>query len=145
MENGQREGRRLAGAGLSDAEEIVAFHDRRNGLGLDGGRGLIAFLVEGFEERLGEAWVAGDQALKAFEEAYRLAVETGADGNQRLRTLSQVGIVLGRWMGALTVRPADLELRDLSGRIVGLRGAATEPRAITLRSTSEYASGAPLA
>jgi class 3 adenylate cyclase len=89
------------------------------------------------EERIGEAWVGGDQALDAFEEAHRLSVETGAGPDQVLRTLSQVGIVLGRWTGSLSVRPTDDEFGELSGRIVGLRSGSSEPRAIALSLLAE--------
>ena len=44
-ENGQRERRRLAGAGLRDADEVVPREDRRDGGGLDRrGLGVAGFL-----------------------------------------------------------------------------------------------------
>ena len=46
-EDGQRERRRLAGAGLSDADEVVPRDDRRDGGGLDGRR----LRVTGFRDR----------------------------------------------------------------------------------------------
>ena len=54
MQDREREGRRLAGAGLGGTEEVAAFHDRRNCLSLDGGRCLVAFVIKGLEQRLGE-------------------------------------------------------------------------------------------
>ena len=38
VEDRQREGRRLAGAGLSDADQVAALHQRRDGLDLNWGR-----------------------------------------------------------------------------------------------------------
>ncbi len=54
-EDRQGEGRRLAGPRLGDAEQIAPLKEMRNGLGLDGGRGLVAFGLEGAKERLGQA------------------------------------------------------------------------------------------
>ena len=55
MENRQREGRRLAGAGLSNADEIAARENVRNGLGLDRRRGDMFFVDERLRDRRGEA------------------------------------------------------------------------------------------
>lgn len=41
-EHGQQEGYGFPAAGLSDANEVSARHDGRDGLGLDGGRLLVA-------------------------------------------------------------------------------------------------------
>ena len=41
-QDGQREGCRLAGAGFGEAEKIAAFHEARDGLGLDRGWSGIA-------------------------------------------------------------------------------------------------------
>ena len=43
LQDGQREGRRLAGAGLGDAQQIAALQQMRDRLRLDRGGGLIAF------------------------------------------------------------------------------------------------------
>ena len=50
MEHGKGKGRRLAGAGLGDTEDVFAVHDVGNGLGLNGGRGLVAKGNEGPHE-----------------------------------------------------------------------------------------------
>ena len=42
VQHGQEKGGRLAGAGLGDTEDVFAVHDVGNGLGLNGGRGLVA-------------------------------------------------------------------------------------------------------
>src|SRR5262249_10582756 len=57
--------------------------------------------------------------------------------DQRLRTLSRVGLVHGRWPGSLTVRPEVDELTELSDRIEALRTEATDPRALALSLLAE--------
>jgi hypothetical protein len=54
VQHGQREGGRLAGAGLGAGEEVVALENGRNGLGLDGGGGLVTLLVDRLEDGGGE-------------------------------------------------------------------------------------------
>ena len=54
-EDRQGESRRLAGPRLGDAEQVAPLQEMRNGLGLDRGRGLVAFGLEGAKERLGQA------------------------------------------------------------------------------------------
>ena len=54
VERGQHERRRLAGAGLGDAEEIAAGQDRRDGLELDRRRLRVIFRRERVEEGLRE-------------------------------------------------------------------------------------------
>src|SRR6185369_9778993 len=55
LQHGQREGRRLAGAGLGDAENVTALQQRGNGARLDRrGHGVLGG-VEGTQQRLGEA------------------------------------------------------------------------------------------
>ena len=113
---------RAASAALAGAADVEAAHHLQAAAALapPARRALI-------EERLGQAWVGGDPALEAFEAAHRLGVETGAGVDQQLRTLSQVGIVLGRWMGSISVRPSDDELHTLVDRDptpVGRHGAA---------------------
>jgi hypothetical protein len=55
MENGQRERRSLAGAGLRDAKQIQTFHNQRNGLGLDWCWYCVVHLSQRIEKWLGEA------------------------------------------------------------------------------------------
>ncbi len=50
LQDGQREGRGLACAGLGDAEHVTAAHRVRDGLSLDGGGGVVAGLGEGTEQ-----------------------------------------------------------------------------------------------
>ena len=51
----QREGRRLAGAGLSDAQHVLALHHMRDGLRLDRGRGGVAGRGNGREDLVAQA------------------------------------------------------------------------------------------
>ena len=60
VQDGQREGRGLAGAGLGDAEDVAARHLRGDGLGLDRGGGVEA----GAGERVGEG-LARPKAAKS--------------------------------------------------------------------------------
>ena len=55
VEDRQREGRGLAGAGLGDADDIALGEQQRNGLGLDRGGGDVFFFGEGAKDRLCEA------------------------------------------------------------------------------------------
>ena len=54
LDERQREGRRLTGAGLRTAEEVAAGEDVRHRLGLDRRRRRVALVGERLEERLGE-------------------------------------------------------------------------------------------
>ena len=55
LEDRQREGGRLAGARLGDAEQVAALEQDRDRLGLDGGGNRIILRAKGPQERLGEA------------------------------------------------------------------------------------------
>ena len=55
LQQRQPEGRRLAGAGLGLADHVAAFEQRRDRLLLDRARRLVADVVEGLQERLGQA------------------------------------------------------------------------------------------
>jgi hypothetical protein len=50
VQHGQRERRRLAGAGLGTAQQVVALEHGGNRLGLDRGGGVVALLVHGFQD-----------------------------------------------------------------------------------------------
>ena len=56
----QHKGRRFAGAGLGDADQVLAGKDRRNGRGLDRSGFGVAGLLDGFEntgfEAQGAKW-----------------------------------------------------------------------------------------
>ena len=69
VQDRQGEGGGLTGAGLGDAQQVAAFHDARNRLGLDRGRGGVAFGVQGFEKRLAQAEVVKLSQGVAFEYA----------------------------------------------------------------------------
>ena len=51
----QRKRRRLAGTGLGLAQQVTAFQQRRNGCSLDRGWGLIADIIQRFEDRSSKA------------------------------------------------------------------------------------------
>ncbi len=55
LQDREREARGLAGAGLRDAQKVFAFKNVRNGLHLDGGGLLVAFLRQSFQETRVEA------------------------------------------------------------------------------------------
>ncbi len=63
LQDRQREGRRLAGAGLGDADQVASVHQDGNGLGLDGRRLGVAHLGQRGDERRGEA-----EAVEIFQE-----------------------------------------------------------------------------
>ena len=51
MQDRQREGRRLAGAGLGDAQEVAAGEHAGNGLRLDGGWSCVALGVQRLQKQ----------------------------------------------------------------------------------------------
>ncbi len=55
MENGQREGRRLAGAGLGDAQHVAAGEKFGDGPRLDRRRGDVVSVDQRTLDRLGQA------------------------------------------------------------------------------------------
>ena len=55
IQDRQREGCGLAGAGLRDADDIAVLHGDRNGLILDRGRGYVFLFGEGAKDRRCEA------------------------------------------------------------------------------------------
>ncbi|CAG4908924.1 unnamed protein product [Acidocella sp. C78] len=55
VQDRQHEGSRLAGAGLGDADQIVAFEHHRDRTGLDRGGGFIGLLADGAQQGLGKA------------------------------------------------------------------------------------------
>ncbi len=55
VQDRQREGCRLAGSGLGDADHVAAGKCERDGLGLDGGRRQIIFFSERAGDGIGEA------------------------------------------------------------------------------------------
>ena len=57
LEDGQQEGRGLAGAGLGDAQDVLAFQQQGDGPLLDRGRREIVLGMQGTPERLGDAEV----------------------------------------------------------------------------------------
>ena len=54
-ENGQRESRRLAGAGLRAADDVLALQDQRNGAELDRRRFDVPHRLDAFEDRARKA------------------------------------------------------------------------------------------
>ncbi len=66
VQDGQREGRGLAGARLGDAEQVGALENGRNGLRLDGSWSCIAFAVERLEKGCGEAEFGEFRQLMSF-------------------------------------------------------------------------------
>jgi hypothetical protein len=58
VEDGQRKGRRLAGAGLGDAQQVTAFEQVRDGLRLDRGRSGVVLGADGAQDRLAQAEIA---------------------------------------------------------------------------------------
>ena len=67
MEDRQREGGGLAGAGLGDADDVAAGQRERDGLGLDGGGGEVVLFLKGTRDGIGEAEVLkGGQKVGSF-------------------------------------------------------------------------------
>ena len=79
VEDRQREGRRLAGAGLGDADQVASVHQDGNGLSLNGGRLGVAHLGQRGHERRGKA-----EAVEIFQE-FDLSNSRKGAGNPALR------------------------------------------------------------
>ena len=79
VEDRQREGRRLAGAGLGDADQVASVHQDGNGLSLNRGRLGVAHLGQRGHERRGEA-----EAVEIFQE-FVFQTAAKARGNPALR------------------------------------------------------------
>ena len=67
MQDGKREGRGLAGAGLGDADDVAAGQREGNGLGLDGGGREVILFFERTRDGIGEAEILkGGQKIGSF-------------------------------------------------------------------------------
>ena len=66
LENGKREGGRLAGAGLGDAQDVAALEHEGNGLRLDGRGGLVILGCQRLQEGSGEAEVSKSGHVVSF-------------------------------------------------------------------------------
>ena len=66
VEDRQREGRGLAGAGLGDADDVALGEQQRDGLGLDRGGGDVFFFGKGAKDRLCEAEIVKRVQFKVF-------------------------------------------------------------------------------
>ena len=67
VQDRQREGGGLAGAGLGDADDVAAGQRERNGLGLDGGGGEVVLFGKRASDRFGEAEIMkGGQKRYSF-------------------------------------------------------------------------------
>ena len=66
IEDRQREGRGLAGAGLGDADDVALGEQQRDGLGLDRGGGDVFFFGKGAKDRLCEAEIVKGVQFKVF-------------------------------------------------------------------------------
>src|SRR5271170_3533098 len=86
VEDRQREGRRLASAGLGDADEIAALHQRGNRLCLDRRRLLIAHFSERPYEGLGEA-----EAIEIFQAICLSSDRNGAKSRTAARGFYERG------------------------------------------------------
>ena len=72
LQDGEREGRGLAGAGLGDAKQILALEQARNGLRLDGSGALIALGGKCAEEGFGELEIGKSGHVFFFHHSERL-------------------------------------------------------------------------
>jgi hypothetical protein len=70
VQDRQGEGRRLAGAGLGDAQKVLAGHDVRNGLGLDRGGGGVAFGGQRLQQ--GRIQAEGVECLAHVSHVFRM-------------------------------------------------------------------------
>ena len=68
VQDRQREGRGLAGAGLGDADDVTASDGERNGLGLDRRGRVVVFFLESTRNGFGEAEILkGGQKRGSFQ------------------------------------------------------------------------------
>ncbi len=89
LQDRQGEGRRLAGAGLGDAQQVMAGQQVRNGLGLDRGGVDIALAIEGQQKGRAQAQIGKTRQAIVFHEyarpaAPRQGLETAYDPRPQL-------------------------------------------------------------
>src|SRR5258707_1701868 len=90
MDDGEREGRGLAGAGLGDADDVALGEQERNGLRLDRGGSDVAFFGEGAEDRLCEAEFVKRVQLFIFHMRPRRLAGLRAERETRCQKTSRV-------------------------------------------------------
>ena len=105
VQDRQREGRGLAGAGLGDAEDVAARELRRDGLGLDRRRRVEAGAGEAVGERLGKAEVreGGSRHVMSFP---RGRCRGGLPPSSGAHDENSDNAVLGRMPACATAQPA---------------------------------------
>ena len=80
-------------------------------------------------EALGQAWITGDQAVQAYEQAHELGGRFGLGIDQQLRTRAQRLIVETRWIGSVKSRYEDEDLRQFVHELEAMDAVASEDRA----------------
>ena len=97
LQNRQSESRRLAGAGLGDAKQILALQQERDRLGLNWGGGRIALFGKRAEDRLGKAEISKRRHVRYFHMRRNPRVNArlaGSGDGPRVTGLS-MGMTLG--------------------------------------------------
>src|SRR3972149_6241287 len=94
LERGQREGRRLAGARLGAAHQVVPGEQRADGLLLDGRGRLVTLGANGAEERIDEAQIfkrsfRTQRTLSFIANELRCLSAPRAEDNSRLRSMRE--------------------------------------------------------
>src|SRR6476660_9926114 len=100
IEDGQREGRGLAGSGLRDADHVPRGEHLRNGLGLDWSGGGILLV----DERTGDGFAEAEVEKGGQSGIFRMAKRTGAPNVRFIRHWPFLGAQIGssrlRWRTA---------------------------------------------
>ena len=95
IEDREREGRGLAGAGLGDADHIALGEQQRDGLGLDRSGGNVAFGGQRAEDRLCEAEIVKGVQFKFFRCASAPPRRTASGRDTRGQKTSRVDRAVG--------------------------------------------------
>ena len=119
----------LAGAGLGDAEQVAAGEHDRDGLGLDGRRRLVAFVLQRLEDRRGEAEIGKDSSIAC---SFLWPRTVGCADRVSVRRRDGAASCLGDTPRVLGCR------MEFSGRSTGGRSGPTGPDTFVL-----HAAGAP--
>jgi hypothetical protein len=100
LQKRQREGRRLAGSGLGDAQQVLALQEERDGGRLDRRRHGVALGLKGAQERLGQVKV-GKRSHSCFQCRWHDADRASSRARRRVRSLASKAL----WLPGMRALP----------------------------------------
>ena len=94
VQDRQRKGCGLAGAGLGDADDVTAGHCERDGLGLDGRGRVVIFFLERTRNGFGKAEILKEEVKRGFFPLTKAGARPRSAGSAR--GVSETPACLGR-------------------------------------------------